>query len=807
MVLAFAVFAAVVICVSAFTPTSGQLAAKEFGVYKRSTYTTVSVGDLGSGDTARVQSVLSSALRGAHLVIETDALRPDSLAKRFVQAPLDVLRFVEDPGLREAFPGRYTLKEGTWPEAPMDVAVSQDLRDSLPGRSKFTVLSGRVTLNVVGVVQDAYARNDDTIVAGPGTWESIPQAEAGRVSGPTEAEFRVLFDGGARAVDTVSRALAKALPPLPKAQGDRSGYIAENSQTRRDIAKLPVASFGSDQLVVSYLPLLLVVLLVSALVVGQTRSTHRATADQLVAIGVRRSRVMAPLVIALTVTAALSIVAGLILGWLSAVALRAWVLPNYADQTLSPIPGLDQPAVAIAALSVALISLGTLWPGPSTDTDRRAMASRTLAGLQLGLIRRVAVVLLVIGALRVESSVTSVLASYLAVAAVLLVAPDVFRLVVWAVPTKAPRAWVTRRLMQADLRKQSLAVAVIGCCIALPVLVGTQLASKQASDATFTFSRIPANQIWVQSDSDIGDVSGVAQAIEKVPGIGSPAVLRGLRSNDDKLGTFFAKSPDSGRSSLNVMVVDTADQVRRIVGDDLPTDAETVLDAGGVLDFTRTTGDQRFEVISSAGKRVLTTPTLPTLRVSLPIELSANFGGAVLLSTAERLELPVSEPKRYVYPDVSQSVIGDAAQTAVEAGYDSDFVQYAVDPPPPELPANAYAFLAALVLGGFAILVNVIRGQARRLRGYLARLVAIGLGTRWTLSVLAIQAALIVGVGLLSGVTAGVLGVKITSDNYVVTVVPVLPISLACAATILAACLATATAVRALTAVEHPEVT
>jgi putative ABC transport system permease protein len=256
------------------------------------------------------------------------------------------------------------------------------------------------------------------------------------------------------------------------------------------------------------------------------------------------------------------------------------------------------------------------------------------------------------------------------------------------------------------------------------------------------------------------------------------------------------------------MVIDTADQVRRIIGDDLPADAETVLDAGGVLDFTRATGNQRFEVIASAGKRVLSTPALPTLRVaSLPIELTANFGGAVLLSTAEDLKLPVSEPKRYIYPDASQTVIANAAQAAVEAGYDSDFVQYAVDPPPPQLPANAYAFLAALVLGGFAILLNVIRGQGRRLRGYLARLVAIGLGTRWTLSVLAIQAALIVGVGLLAGVSAGVLGVQITADNYVVTAVPVLPITLACSATILAAVLATATAVRALTARENPEIT
>jgi len=55
-------------------------------------------------------------------------------------------------------------------------------------------------------------------------------------------------------------------------------------------------------------------------------------------------------------------------------------------------------------------------------------------------------------------------------------------------------------------------------------------------------------------------------------------------------------------------------------------------------------------------------------------------------------------------------------------------------------------------------------------------------------------------VGRLAGVTAGILGVKVTSDNYAVTAVPVLPIALACGATVIAAGLATALAVRALAA-------
>lgn len=303
-----------------------------------------------------------------------------------------------------------------------------------------------------------------------------------------------------------------------------------------------------------------------------------------------------------------------------------------------------------------------------------------------------------------------------------------------------------------------------------------------------------------------------AQAVSEVPDIGQPIVVRGTSySNDpgdkDSAAAFFLKQSASGSSNMTMMVIDSAEKIRRLLGDGLPANAEKVLDSGGVLDFTNAKGDQKFVVTSDAGKRLFVTPVLPKLKVSLNRQFRASFGGAVLTSTAKRLKHPINGPNKHFFTDVPQQVIGDAVQAAVDHGYDSDFVQYAVPPPPPQLPANAYVFLADLVLGGFAVLLLVIRGQARRLRTYSSRLVAIGLGPRWTLSVLGIQAAAIVGVGLVVGIAGGVLGVGVTSDRYVVLDVPVLPITLACGATIVAAALATALAVRALTATEHPEVT
>lgn len=807
LALTFAVLAGIVVSVSAFTLGPAQAADKEFGTYQQKTYSTVNLGELPRNFATTSGGALAAAAPGAHLMIGTDQVRPDALAKTYVQAPLTQLRLVEDAGLREAFPGRYRLDTGLWPESPFDVVVSHHLLGALPDPSQFTVLSGRTTLHVVGVVTDTYDEHGDLIVAGPGTWESLTPPDAGRQYQPVEAQITVLF-GTESTIDQVSLAVQDLLPPPPADQGSRAETLSANYSTRADVAGATVSGFGTDQLAVSYLPLLLVVFGVSALVVGQTRSGHRSNADRLVALGVRRSRVRITQVVALTAVTAASIVVGLGFGWLVALVLRAAVLGRYAAQPLSPVPRLDGPSLALAGSTLVLVALGTLWPEPTPSCGRRLVASRVAAEIHVGLVRRVAALLLLIGAVQIGGSRGSVIASYLAVAAVLLAAPDALRVVLRALPTSNPRTFVTQRLMRGDLGRQAAAVIVVGACIAIPVCVATQLVSTQLSDATFTYSRIPAGQIWVQSTGTTGDATGAVKAVSTVPNIGPPVVVRSLQSAPSTPGggtyTLFGRVASGG---TDIMVLDSADQLERLFGTAAPTDATTVLDAGGVLDFTSVPGDQQLVTFAADGSTQQESPVLRTVKVSLPRQYTEQFAGAILSATATQLRIPVSDPTKYIYPHSDTALIASAVQAAIDAGYDNEFIQYAVPPPTPKLPATAYVFLAGLVLGGFAVLLTVIRGQARRLRTYSARLVALGLSPRWTLSVLGIQAAVTVGVGLLAGVTAGVAGIKITSGVYVVTAVPVLPVALACSATVLAAAVATALAVRALAATEHPQMT
>lgn len=142
-----------------------------------------------------------------------------------------------------------------------------------------------------------------------------------------------------------------------------------------------------------------------------------------------------------------------------------------------------------------------------------------------------------------------------------------------------------------------------------------------------------------------------------------------------------------------------------LVGRDLG-DTSAALEAGAVLDFTGTTGAQQIAVLGAGGgaPERITTP-LQTLKTTVDGALSSRFSGAMLRATAIDLSLPMSEPETYVFTDAPPSKVTAAVAAVVDAGYDSEFVQYNVTPPTPDLPTSAYVFLVGLALGGFAVLL------------------------------------------------------------------------------------------------------
>lgn len=800
---AFMALTTVVICVNSFTQTPSHTARQQFGVYDDSTYNAIDVGDLGTGDVPALRRSVSGVAADSDVLVESRTLRPDAYPKFYFQAPTDVVRYLEDGSLRTTFPGRYELLRGAWPTKPNDVVVSEHLLDALPtrDRSSFTVLSEQTRFHVTGVIRDDDDRHGDSMVAGPGTWAGLTPRPAARQFQPTEGQITVFWRGSADAVQ-IGRAADRVLPPLPAEQGDRSDAWKANHATRASLEAARPVAFGSDQVVVSYAPLLLIALLVAALAIATMRRPTLVMTDRLVQLGLRRRTVTLLQAGVLTVSAAVAVASGVVVGVAVAALLRITVLAPMATQPFSPIGGMNAASWVVVTLPVAVLAVGALWPGQGAAASSFPGLTRFLHDIHVGLVRRVLVALLVVAAFAFGTTSRGwLLGAYAAIAAVVLLTPDVSRLVVWLLPRSRPRLFVARGIMRASVVRQGVAAAVVAVCIAVPITVGAQLASKQANDSAFTFSTVPAGQLWVEKASDTGDVDGVSHAVASVPGIGRPVVVRGLAEPPTASGAAgptarFSHAADGGTATMTLA---NADDLRRLVGDGLPRNAESVLRSGGVVDFSGTRGAQGFVVVANGGERQLTTPALRTVKAHVARAFSSQFSGAVLTSTARRLGLPVGPPVKYLYPSVNDTEIRSAVRATVRAGYDSEFVHYHVPPPAPELPAAALVFFAGLVFGGFVVLLLVITDQARRLRSYSEQLVALGIRPSWTRGVLILQTAIVVGVGLLAGLVGSTLGLRVIAGHYVVTAVPGLPIAASLVLTVIAAGLATALASRALT--------
>lgn len=824
LVLVFALTEAVFACVIAFTLSDAQVAG-ELGTFSQRTADSVVVGDLKPDFVSTARTAVAAVDPGANVFLES-TIRPDSFAKTFVQSPLDTVRFIEDPTLTQTFPDRFHLDTGAWPAARDDVVVSKHLFAALPDRTRFTVLSGRATFYVVGVVTDTYATKADIILAGPRTFETIPRADRDHSYAPVEGQVKVFWRNGA--LKDVAEALSAQLPKLPKGQGSRSDDLKANyfnkSQVRAQAAR---PQFGENNTVVSSVPLVLVVLVVSALVVGQTRRAYLTNADRLVHLGMRRTPVRLIQTATIVAAAAVSSAVGLGVGWLLAIGLRPTVLKHYATQPLAPIPGIGMRGVAVIAPSLLLIAIGTVWPHRLVEGARRPHGLGRMGGGLAGLgvtvtvaypwIRRIAALLALATAIQIGalpgSTGHTLATAYLTVAALLLLVPDVLRLLVRALPSTDARTFVARRLMSADIARQAAAATVVACCIAIPICTATQLSSQKRHDNALRYSLIPRHQIWVQNTGGpTGNIADMGRIVAAIPGTGTPVVTRDLSvlntaGTQETAAARFKLLPDGGSYSTALVVVDSVAALQTVLGRALPEQARTVLNNGGVLDFTGARGAQQLLVSFSSGKRLQISPPLPTLDLSVDQQLHAQFAGAILRRTAQALTLPIGKPTKYIFTGISPQTIGPAVAAVVAAGYDADFVQYTTPPPPATLPVQAYVFLAALVLGGFAILLQVVRGQARTLRSYSSRLVAIGLTPRWTLFVLGIQSAVTLGAGVILGAAGGLLGVDLARTAYPSKDIPVLPITLACTATVVAAGLAVLLAVRTITAVESPEIT
>ena len=304
--------------------------------------------------------------------------------------------------------------------------------------------------------------------------------------------------------------------------------------------------------------------------------------------------------------------------------------------------------------------------------------------------------------------------------ACLLFTPDLTRLATRLLPQR--RAWgmTARRLATHDQARYGTAATVLACCLALPTALCTMVATSQRTEAANNISVAPPHQLMIASPSGPAAPPAVTALVADAVGGVDPVSLSVLGDGDSDV-----RFATPGRGAFGVLAVRSVNELARLQNGHLSPAARTALERGGIVDWSGAEGSQRLAVQRGTAAPKYSR-ALPTAHADVLPSYEYLYAGAVLQETARRLGLP-SQPTLDVFTDVSNVAAQRAVRAVTAAGYSSDFVRFHVVPKHVKPPAEWYVALSALALLAFVVLWLVMRSQARNLRTYSARLLAVGL--------------------------------------------------------------------------------
>jgi hypothetical protein len=215
----------------------------------------------------------------------------------------------------------------------------------------------------------------------------------------------------------------------------------------------------------------------------------------------------------------------------------------------------------------------------------------------------------------------------------------------------------------------------------------------------------------------------------------------------DRAGEFETTVSLAGTPG-NIIAIDSVEHVEKLVGRRLDATQTGVLRGAGMLvwdDAGRApVHGRRAELEIVSHEQLAGTLGISLAPLTVPgARWRAGSSGVLLTATARRADLPLSAGPM-MYTGLAESAARAVQDAVVDAGLDGQTILRAARAPrpipPTALVATAVGLVALALLGTLA----AIRGQARALRGYLGRLIAIGLGVRWAQRVLLYQLAVIV---------------------------------------------------------------
>jgi hypothetical protein len=750
-----ALLVGIFVTLSAFTLSGEQVADRDLGRFRYTLHLGHLYGvhhlDLDGlenagysppGDTRAVESY-AAAVREAHARDVVAVLTSFDVRPAMVEPPFSA--YIETDWGVDPFPG-YVLTAGRWPSRPGEVVLTERLRRQTGTGDTLPVLSGNELLRVVGVAHDGFGDSAEILAAG-GTWGSFGAATQRRFPGlGAMASLHWNGDDPRGVAAALTAAVHRRYPGVPRedlatavglAVDTRAAVVARERRTWVD--KIPVAYD---------LPSLGLPLLSALAVFGvNTRRSRRGVAV-LGSVGMRRREAVTALALAttgwlLTVTV-LGALAGVCLG----VAGRA-VVDRVLAGPISPYPALTAPmgrllwvtavSCLVAAVLLSVATRPTRGLVPAVGPWRRLPAVTPIRHA-LGVLAGAAVVIQI---RRVDEVPEAMVLAGVVAGAVLLFTPELVGAALRLLPVVEPRIRLGRRQLEADRDRAVGAVVVLAAALGAPLALLTLLATLIATVQAGEVPDVARGQVLL---------SGTGSDAEPPPRELVDAVTARVRFEAPAIRPGYLQTDDTevrlaGSHLGSVLAVDSVDEVARLNNAPLTATETETLERGGML---VPGGDRRsrralVHVASRSGRVLTTTDAIPVTVGAFEPTWTRSAEAILLTATARRLGLPVQRGA-LVYTGVSDAQSVAARRAALDAGLDPHHVRIYAAPEPFPVPPAYYTAVLGLGLLVLLTTVAVARTQVLTLRGYLGRLISVGLTTRWVRQVLLVQTAVVVGV-------------------------------------------------------------
>lgn len=747
---------AMFVALKTLTLSGGQVVERDLGRFGASVgYGTIVVppGDDGVVENLRRAAANAGATDAMVLLSAADV----QLSTR--EGDPREVTLLEAAWVSRPFPDRYVLLGGRWPQRPGEIVVTdtQDI-SAVPG-ARLSALGGDVRLSVVGVADDRFARTS-SLLAAPGTWGALRPALAERF--PLLRAQPVLFWSGS----SESAALA-AFAAVATARGADAGpgAVQASLSTRDELATTRTESWISRIPAGYTAPSIFLPIGAVLLAFGLSNRRFGRSLHVLESLGIPRSLGVTSLSLAAGAWCLLAACLGAVGGIGVGLAVRSLV-SHYRGLPAGPVTDLEGPLLRLmGAVGVGVTFAGLLLvagaraahnarPAP---TDRPERQGRWHAARHM--LAAVVFCATVILAIELDSPADAMIVAAVLTVGLLLLIPEWVDLLLQTLPEWGPRTRLSRRQLMADRQRAGAAVALLALMIGGSVGYLTLLDTMVRTVDEQRYPDVLPGQMIIADRASLllPPPQQVLEVVERSDLTdGKPRLdLRYLHELDRSGNARRTASLEGTIESI--LAVDSVDQVEQMLARPLTPSQAEVLRSGGMLvwpDGRSVSGNSSSAqqlVVTSEDKVIRPPIEVPAATVT-PDDVAWRVGtsGLLLTPTAQRLNLPMTTGA-VMYTGLSASQGRALQDTVARAGLDARTIQLYQAPPPAVPPAALLATAAGLVILVIAASLVATHGQGRTLRGYLGRLISIGLPIQWARHVLLYQQVLIVGLATLIG--------------------------------------------------------